>query len=346
MINKACIACLALTFPFSSNAEEAFIAPLVKESTLLDITATDYVVAVGERGHILVSSDGVNFVQSVVPTDATLTAVSVIGDNVWAVGHDATILHSGDRGKSWDIQFQAPEMERPFLDVYFFDENQGVAIGAYGLFYRTLDGGNSWQPERHQTLLDPMDQEYLNDIRKEDEDFYLQELESILPHLNRINVYNGVSYIAGEAGLLARSDDQGRTWQRYTLDYIGSFFDIQSVGDDTLVAVGLRGKIFTKHLDDDGWMFVNTCDTTTLNSIIQANQQRIVAVGNNGREVVLSRPLITQDYDPYGAATQCTPAEDVVVRQKKDKSAILNAVSFNGEIIAVTADGIQQLNLD
>merc|ERR1711964_9194 len=79
----------------------------------------------------------------------------------------------------WEIQNFQPDLQRPFLDVLFFNEKQGIATGAYGLFYRTLDGGKTWTAERHASLLDPMDQEYLEDIRKEDEDFYQQEIKTV-----------------------------------------------------------------------------------------------------------------------------------------------------------------------
>ena len=68
----ACIAASALSL--NVMAEQAFMAPLVKESVLLDVDASEYVVIVGERGHILISPDGESFEQVQVPTQSTLTA--------------------------------------------------------------------------------------------------------------------------------------------------------------------------------------------------------------------------------------------------------------------------------
>lgn len=87
---------------------------------MLDIDADKFVVVVGERGHILISEDGTAFNQVAVPTQATLTATTVVGNHIWAVGHDATIIHSSDKGQSWEIQNVQPELQRPFLDVLFF----------------------------------------------------------------------------------------------------------------------------------------------------------------------------------------------------------------------------------
>jgi photosystem II stability/assembly factor-like uncharacterized protein len=41
----------------------------------------------------------------------------------------------------------APELERPLFDVWFEDERNGFAVGAYGYFLRSRDGGLSWHEE-------------------------------------------------------------------------------------------------------------------------------------------------------------------------------------------------------
>ncbi|MDX2370322.1 MAG: hypothetical protein QNK36_18255, partial [Colwellia sp.] len=72
-------------------------APLASQSLLLDITSIgqNKLVAVGERGHIIISTDGVNWQQANVPVQTTLTNVFFYNEQLgWAVGHDSTILHS------------------------------------------------------------------------------------------------------------------------------------------------------------------------------------------------------------------------------------------------------------
>ena len=257
MIKRTIAACMtaAIAVSYSSklHAEEAFIAPLVEQSVLLDVDAGNFVVIVGERGHILISEDGKSFKQVEVPSQSTLTATTIVGDNIWAVGHDAVILHSPDKGETWQVQNFQPELQRPFLDVLFFTAEHGIAIGAYGLFYRTTDGGKNWAAERHASLLDPYDLEYLESVREESEAFYQQELESILPHLNRVTGSASTLYLAGEAGLLASSTDKGKTWQRYTVDYTGSFFDIKPLDETTVLAVGLRGNVFVSRDNQASW---------------------------------------------------------------------------------------------
>lgn len=349
MIKRTIAACMtaaiAVSYSTKLYGEEAFIAPLVEQSVLLDVDAGNFVVIVGERGHILISEDGKSFKQVEVPSQSTLTATTIVGDNIWAVGHDAAILHSPDRGKTWHVQNFQPELQRPFLDVLFFTAEHGIAIGAYGLFYRTTDGGKNWAAERHASLLDPYDLEYLESVREESEEFYQQELESILPHLNRVTGSASILYLAGEAGLLASSTDEGKTWQRYSVDYSGSFFDIKPLDENTVLAVGLRGNVFVSR-DNQNWEYVNTCSTSTLNSIYVGNDKQVFALGNNGILVSAERPFETSYHDPYASPSHCEPAEGVATQQVADKAALLNAVSFKGQTIAVTANGIKTLTLE
>ena len=342
----ACIAtAFAVNYASTAFAEEAFLAPLVEQSVLLDIDADKFVVIVGERGHVLVSEDGVAFNQKLVPTQSTLTATTVKGDHIWAVGHDAVILHSSDRGETWEIQNYQPDLQRPFLDVLFFDQQHGIATGAYGLFYRTLDGGKQWVAERHASLLDPYDREYLEDIRKEDEAFYQQELDSILPHLNRVTLDGETLYLAGEAGLLAKSINMGESWERYDVDYTGSFFDIKPLDDTTVLAVGLRGNIFVNRNESE-WEYVQTCSSSTLNSILIGSESQVYALGNNGMLISAQRPLPTSIRDPYADPTECKADDGISVTQVKDKAALLNATQFKGKNIAVSANGVKTLNLN
>jgi photosystem II stability/assembly factor-like uncharacterized protein len=61
------------------------------------------VVAVGQRGHVLISDDaGEKWQQSEVPVSADLVAVHFPDAEAgWAVGHDGVILNSTDGGRTW-----------------------------------------------------------------------------------------------------------------------------------------------------------------------------------------------------------------------------------------------------
>lgn len=312
-----------------SASETSYLAPLVTKSLLLDITTSEQkVFAVGERGHVLVSTDGgANWQQKVVPTKSTLTGIFASGDLLWAVGHDSVILHSSDGGETWEVQQFLPELERPLLDVYFFDSNHGIAIGAYGVFFRTIDGGKSWEREYHPTFLHPDDQAYVEELKEEDEEFYQEEMASILPHLNRVNADGDRLLVAGESGLVAYSDDQGKSWQRVETNYYGSFFDIAKLGDNKVLAAGLRGNLYVSDAQMQDWRSTDTGTTATFNSIVPLSSSEALLVGNNG--------------------TLATYKDGTVELDKTvDGENVLNAVSLSDDIVAVSAVGIKSLSRD
>ena len=50
--------------------------------------------------------------------------------------------------------------DKPFLDVWFADAQNGYAVGAYNLIVRTRDGGKTWEsvvrPDRQPEILQPL----------------------------------------------------------------------------------------------------------------------------------------------------------------------------------------------
>src|SRR6187551_1324135 len=96
---------LAQLDPNDSANRPAEIEPLASSSLLLDLAvAGTRIVAVGERGHVMLSDDqGATWRQAKsVPTRTMLTAVYFADDEYgWAVGHDETILNTMDGGETW-----------------------------------------------------------------------------------------------------------------------------------------------------------------------------------------------------------------------------------------------------
>lgn len=241
--------------------QPAQIMPLASQSLMLDaVNAGPRFVAVGERGHVLASLDGRDWVQANVPTRATLTAVAFADANHgWAVGHDAVIVHTDDGGQTWDLQNFEPELERPFLDVLFLSEDRGFAIGAYSLFYETSDGGATWT--EHDTPA------------REDE-----------WHFNAITqLRNGNLVIVGESGTVAISNDEGETWESVPSPYAGSYFDAVPYGDAGVMIFGLRGNAYwSQSIDEIAWTKVRTGTGQTLLGGATLPSGEAVIVGLNG----------------------------------------------------------------
>jgi len=321
-----------LTIPIiNAQPLDAILAPLASKSLLLDITEVSQskVVVVGERGHILISTDGVQWQQAQVPVQVTLTAVYFVDENNgWAVGHDATILSSKDGGISWQVQQHLPQVEKPLLDVLFLDKNIGIAIGSYGLFYRTNDGGQHWTIEYHNEFLYPEDQTYLAELKLQDEEAYLDEQSSILPHFNRVFADGRTLYLAGETGLIAKSNDFGAHWKKLDEIYPGSFYDINRTQEGNLLAIGLRGHIFRSLKNGTSWQAVNSQVTALLNNLVLSDDGRVFILGNNG--------VLLESRDDGATFTK---------HLQKDGKALIAGVWYKNKIIAVSDVGIKTINV-
>jgi photosystem II stability/assembly factor-like uncharacterized protein len=218
--------------------------PLASKSLLLGIVNTgQHIVAVGDRGNIVVSNDGDHWAQVDVPVRATLTAVTFIDDKTgWAVGHDATVLHTADGGKTWQLQNFQPELEKPLLAVYFADAQNGLAVGAYGLMLHTTDGGTSWSELEASSIRE--DELHLNSITK---------------------LGNGELFITGEQGMLGVSKDGGATWEKLPAPYEGSLYGALPRGDKGALVYGLRGNVFsTDDVRSNKWAKVDIGSATSM----------------------------------------------------------------------------------
>ena len=255
-LSAACVA--------SAQDAESVLAPLAPKSLVLDVTrAGERLIAVGERGHVLLSDDnGERWRQVIVPTRATLTAGYFTDARTgFAVGHDAVVLRSNDGGETWQLVYSDAEEEAPLLDVFFFDAQRGMAVGAYAYFLKTADGGQSWE---------------LAVINDED-DF----------HLNRISpTPNGDLYIAAEAGFIYRSEDGAATWQSLDSPYEGSFFGALSDTDNELLVFGLRGNLYRSDDAGEQWERIELETQAMLTDAARLPDGRRVIVGLEGMVLV------------------------------------------------------------
>ncbi len=281
---------------------------------LLDIAhAGERLVVVGEQGHVILSDDGgASWTHAEVPVSLMLTAVNFpTTERGWAVGHEAIVLNSEDGGATWSTALSsetiaalqvdaarqviaeaeaaleaAPEEERedaawalddamfaledaeraveegipyPALDVWFESPERGYVVGAYGLLLATTDGGANWR--LHSKRLDNPDGYHLYGIARS---------------------ASGALVIAGEAGGLHRSRDDGKSWERLEPPYAGSFFGILATADGDLLIFGLRGNIFRTEDDGETWTPIDAPGESTLFGGRVLSDGRIVLVGAAG----------------------------------------------------------------
>ena len=309
--------------------QPALTEPLAARSLLLDVAqAGSRLVAVGERGHVLLSDDsGKTWRQAKsVPTRAMLTAVTFADANTgWAVGHDEVILNTVDGGETWTRSHYAPESQQPLLDVWFADPRRGIAVGAYGSYFDTTDGGRNWTSRKFAST----------PLRKP-APAPAGEQEDIPPeyHLNKIAAAGARLFIAAEAGQLYRSDDGGATWLSLPSGYNGSFFGLLPLGEQQILAFGLRGNLYRSTDDGATWSRVDVATTAMLTDGVRASDGSLTLVGLSG--TVLTAAV---GADP-GASASWT------LRQQADRKGLSAVLAEPGAgLVVVGEDGTRTLAL-
>lgn len=149
----------------------------------------------------------------------------------------------------------------PLMDVWFADENNGFAVGAFGQFLKTTDGGVLWQSAT--ALLDNAEK----------------------GHLNAITGQGKVIFIAAEAGRIYRSQDGGNTWTLLPSPdpENGSFFAVGFLGgDQQVLLLGLRGAMYRSKDQGETWKKVDEKLHKNMNTAFMAANGVVLAVGNDG----------------------------------------------------------------
>lgn len=227
--------------------------------------AGDRLVAVGQRGHILVSEDaGKSWSQASVPVSSDLVAVSFASSSHgWAVGHGGVVLKTEDGGLSWAVQLdghQSSELildyyaqrigderypdasllierekvlvefggTQALMDVYFENEQVGYVVGVFNRLLKTVNGGETWEPWVHR-----IDNPY--------------EL-----HFYSINAGKDGLYITGEQGMVWRLEEDNQQFVSVATPYDGTLFG-SAIGSDELVVFGMRGSAFLSMDQGQNW---------------------------------------------------------------------------------------------
>ena len=220
------------------------------------------IVAVGDRGYIVISDDfGKAWRRARAPAAPLLTAIDFLDDTLgMAVGHDSVILTTADRGETWTQAFSAPAEQRPLLDILFVKKDFAVAVGAYGAYYESADAGKTWTARK---------------ITQDDK------------HFNTVlELGEGRLLILGEAGTVLASNDWGKTWNPVAAPYKGSFFGGIVAQDGTVLAYGMRGRIFRSKDKGATWAQVDNASSATLMGGDRLPDGAIVLAGAAGTALV------------------------------------------------------------
>jgi photosystem II stability/assembly factor-like uncharacterized protein len=175
----------------------------------------------------------------------------------WAVGArnltQGGIVESSDRGKTWRVQTNRyPGVIRRLKTL---DDSHGWAVGD-GTISSTENGGQTWNI------------------------LYRDRLKS----LNDLDV-NGPNrvVVVGESGLILRSEDGGKTWQRSVLPapntdtFLGA---VRFVDDHRGWAAGHKGRVFFTNDGGSTWTLETEINSYFIRDIA-ITSDKIIVVGND-----------------------------------------------------------------
>jgi photosystem II stability/assembly factor-like uncharacterized protein len=264
--------------------------------------ASRALVAVGEHGFILLSSDnGRTWSQArAVPTSVTLTRVRFATPTEgWAIGHMGVVLHTVDGGTTWarvtdgaasarlaleraDVitaasrgdetaaalrtgaeQLVQDGPDKPLLALLAGGPGQAVALGAFGTGVR-LEG----EPGRTASMIDRLG-------------------SAAGLHVYGIDERGGTVFAAGEQGLVLRAR-RGEPFAVLQSPYKGTYFGVLALSADEVLVYGLRGSLYRS---TDAGMAWERIDSGTQQSITSAIvlADGCVLLGTQGGQLLVSR---------------------------------------------------------
>jgi len=289
------------------------------------------IVAVGERGMVLLSNDeGLTWHQSPIPVSVTLTAVRFADkDHGFAVGHGGTVLSTSDGGRTWtrlldgkriaDIELEAARLteepasmraaerlqrdgpDKPLLDVFVKDAKHALVIGAYGVILATEDGGQTWASWRSR-IDNPKEQ-----------------------HLYTLRVNADQILIAGEQGMALLSNDAGKRFQRLAVPYQGSYFTAELPGNQVIVLAGMRGNVWRSADSGATWARLESPVPASVTSSVLRSDGTMLLTNQAGMVMVLAG----QSLSPLKVAA--LPPLNTILQ------------TADGGAIVLTSAGIQKL---
>ncbi|MDH4561304.1 glycosyl hydrolase [Pseudomonas sp. BN414] len=257
-----------------------------------------------------------------VPASVLLTDVAFANDTSgWAVGHLGVVLHTEDGGETWSRQLdgiQAAQLvlaeavhhstagtassvdqpldaltsaqnlvadgpDKPFLSLSIRGAREVLVAGAYGLMYRTVNGGLSWTSENSA------------------------QVNPGSLHFYALTQSQGPLYVAGEQGLLLSSED-GKRFRALQQPYEGTLFGAVVTKNSDVLAFGLRGNLVRSSDHGQSWSRIESGVSASLQASEILDDGAVVLGSDNG-QIIVSRDG-GEKFSPLAQSNQ--PVADIL----------------------------------
>ncbi|MEB2774737.1 YCF48-related protein [Algoriphagus sp. D3-2-R+10] len=182
-----------------------------------------------------------------------LESITWVDDSVgFSVGENL-IIRTSDGGSSWEEL--SASFEGKLLDVAFWDQNTGVAVGENGLILKTQDSGATWTQMPSGST---------------------QSLKSLeISSENRI-----LATSAG--GEILLSINQGDTWSQLSSGSNQSLNDLSFINSDTAYIAGHQGVILRTYDGGNQWIALNSGQSSNLYGIAFSTPLIGYTIGEGG----------------------------------------------------------------
>lgn len=239
--------------------------------------------AVGHDGHVLSTSDGgTNWVlqRDGVSAQAEINeqdagrarerVASLRKQIPLAPEEDREALLEALEEAEWALdkaleKLDEPVYAPPLMDVWFRNEEQGWASGAYGTLIYTGNGGRDWQDWSWKVDVNP------------------EEL-----HYNGVDgTTAGCLYLASEWGRIFRSSCPGEHWEALETGYDGSFFGVVvNPATGSVFAYGLLGTIYRSTDRGETWEELESRARASLFGAVAGDDGTLIFVGQGGQATI------------------------------------------------------------
>lgn len=196
-----------------SHAAEAVMAPKAQRALLLDITtAGSKLVAVGERGHILVSNDeGSSWKQKPVPVDQMFNAVYFTSEKYgWAAGHDGNVVATVDGGETWTLIRPGIKAQAKLNEIAVKDANAELKR-----MQELLNSGTTEDPRNNPLYAGMTIEEAVEEAQWQHDSAQGKLQQAVVPS-PLMDIWfkdEKTGFVVGAFGYIFKTVDGGVTWQ-------------------------------------------------------------------------------------------------------------------------------------
>ncbi len=235
--------------------------------------------AISNDGATMRTADGGQTWTTTVPTSySPWSRMQFLADASvgWVISGTGTIYRSTDKGLSWLSPVpQTSATIYGLTDFHFVDASHGWAVSACcssSVFYKTIDGGASWEAAGTYTSINSFQS------------------------LRFIDLTHGIA--VGPSGFVVTTADGGATWQPHSSATASALRRVALVDANTAVAVGDYGAIVRSTDRGQSWTHINSPTGNSLSDVRFVNAKVGMAVGSSGTVLATADGGLTWTVQP------------------------------------------------